>query len=125
VIALAVAGLLALFLLYTSVAGDSRASVKPSTLVGHTGKVSLTGRVVGNVSGDAHSAGGLRFAVTDIGRASATVPVVFHGTVPDLFRSGRDVVVDGQLRNGVFFADNVVTKCPSKYAPAKGKSSAT
>jgi cytochrome c-type biogenesis protein CcmE len=125
VIALAVAGLLAIFLLYTSVAGDSQASVKPSTLTGHTGKVSVTGRVVGRVSGDAHSRGGLRFDLRDIGAASTTVPVVFHGTVPDLFKTGRHVVVDGQLRNGVFVADNVVTKCPSKYAPAKSKSSET
>jgi cytochrome c-type biogenesis protein CcmE len=38
-----------------------------------------------------------------------------------LFRTNRDVVVDGQLRNGVFVAvpDTLVTKCPSKYAPRK------
>jgi cytochrome c-type biogenesis protein CcmE len=36
------------------------------------------------------------------------------------------VVVDGTLRNGVFVAvpGTLVTKCPSKYAPAKKSSSA-
>ena len=124
VIALAVAGLLALFLLYTSIAGGSQASVRPSSLAGHTGKVSLTGKVVGKVRGDAHSPEGLRFALRDVQGPSRAVPVVFRGTVPDLFRSGRDVVVDGQLRSGVFVADNLVTKCPSKYQ-AKDQSSGT
>ena len=124
-IALAVAGVLAVFLLYTSIAGGSKAQLRPSTLAGHTGDVSLTGKVVGKVRGDAHSAGGLRFLLRDVRGASPTVPVVFRGTVPDLFRSGRDVVVDGRLRNGVFEATGLVTKCPSKYAPAKSKSAQT
>jgi cytochrome c-type biogenesis protein CcmE len=119
VIALSVAGLLAIFLLYTSVAGGSQASVKPSTLAGHTGRVSVTGRVVGTVTGDAHSPAGLRFSLADIGRRSAAVAVVFHGTVPDLFKRGRHVVVDGELRNGVFVSDRVMTKCPSKYTASK------
>jgi len=43
------------------------------------------------------------------------VPVVYRGSVPDLFRTGRDVSVEGSLQNGVFVADKLVTKCPSKY----------
>jgi cytochrome c-type biogenesis protein CcmE len=41
--------------------------------------------------------------------------------VPDLFRRGREVVVEGTLRNGTFVAQpgTLSTKCPSKYAPAK------
>jgi cytochrome c-type biogenesis protein CcmE len=118
VIALSVAGILAVFLLYTSIAGSSKAQLRPSTLAGHTGNVSLTGKVIGHVRGDAHSSAGLRFGLKDVQGASPTVPVLFRGTVPDLFKSGRDVVVDGRLTNGVFVADNLVTKCPSKYAPA-------
>ena len=126
VVALSVAAVLAVFLLYTSIAGGSKAQVTPSNLAGHTGDVSLTGKVVGRVRGDAHSERGLRFRMRDIRGGSATaVRVVFHGTVPDLFRSGRDVVVEGQLKNGVFEANTLVTKCPSKYAPAKSKSAQT
>jgi cytochrome c-type biogenesis protein CcmE len=35
-----------------------------------------------------------------------------------MFRAGRDIVVDGHLRNGVFVAKpgTMVTKCPSKYS---------
>jgi cytochrome c-type biogenesis protein CcmE len=118
VVALSVAAVLAIFLLYTSIAGGGTPSLRPSQLAGHTGKVSLVGKVVGTPSGDAHAARGLRFTLRDV-QGIATVPVVYHGTVPDLFRSGRDVVVDGHLRNGVFVAvpGSLLTKCPSKYSP--------
>ncbi len=77
------------------------------------------GQVVGTPSGDAH-AGGLRFRLRDV-KGSTTVAVVYKGSVPDLFKTGRDVVVDGRLRNGVFVAapDTLVTKCPSKYQPKR------
>jgi cytochrome c-type biogenesis protein CcmE len=41
--------------------------------------------------------------------------------LPDLFKTGRDVVVQGKLRNGVFVAErgSMSTKCPDHYAPAK------
>ena len=119
VIALSVAAVLAVFLLYTSIAGGGTPSLRPSQLAGHQGRVSLMGQVVGTPSGDAH-AGGLRFRLRDV-KGKTTVPVVYRGSVPDLFKTGRDVVVDGRLRNGVFIAvpDTLVTKCPSKYAPKR------
>jgi cytochrome c-type biogenesis protein CcmE len=120
VVALSVAAALAVFLLYTSIAGGGTPSLRPSQLAGHKGRVSLVGTVVGTPSGDAHAAG-LHFRLRDV-KGTATVPVVYRGSVPDLFRTGRDVVVDGRLRNGVFVAvpDTLVTKCPSKYVPKKG-----
>ena len=119
VVALSVAAALAVFLLYTSLAGGSTPSLRPSQLAGHSGTVSLAGVVLAPVGGDAHE-GGLRFRMKDIGGAQ-TVPVVYTGSVPDLFKPGRDVSVRGQMRNGVFVAerDSLVTKCPSKYAPNK------
>lgn len=119
VIALSVAAVLAVFLLYTSIAGGGTPSLRPSQLAGHQGRVSLLGQVVGTPSGDAHAAG-LRFRLRDV-KGMTTVPVVYKGSVPDLFKTGRDVVVDGRLRNGVFVAvpNTLVTKCPSKYAPKR------
>jgi cytochrome c-type biogenesis protein CcmE len=119
VIALSVAAALAVFLLYTSIAGGGTPTIRPSQLAGHTGRVSLMGQVVGNKTGDAH-AGGMRFQLRDV-KGTTTVPVVYKGTVPDLFRTGRDVVVDGHMRNGVFVAvpNTLVTKCPSKYSPKR------
>jgi cytochrome c-type biogenesis protein CcmE len=117
VIALSVAAVLAIFLVYSAIAGGGTPSLRPSSLPGHTGKVSLTGRVLGPARGDAHGAG-LRFTLRDV-QGTATVPVVYSGSVPDLFRPGRDIVVEGRLQNGVFVAapGTLVTKCPSKYTP--------
>jgi cytochrome c-type biogenesis protein CcmE len=122
VIALSVAAVLAVFLVYVAIAGNRTPQLSPSELAGHTGKVSLVGKVVGPVHGAGYSSRGLRFAVTDIGGGAASVPVVYHGSVPDLFNVGRHIVVDGRYRNGVFAAqrDSLVTKCPSKYTPKKG-----
>jgi cytochrome c-type biogenesis protein CcmE len=119
IVALSVAAVLAVFLLYTSIAGGGTPSLQPSQLTGHAGRVSLVGIVVGRPSGDAH-AGGLRFLLRDR-HAMASVPVVYKGSVPDLFKTGREVVVDGKLQRGTFVAvsNTLVTKCPSKYAPKK------
>jgi cytochrome c-type biogenesis protein CcmE len=122
VIALSVAALLAVFILYTAIAGNATTQLAPSALQGHSGHVALVGTVVGKPVGDAHSAAGLRFRLQDVtGHSPARVLVVYHGSVPDLFRTGRHVVVSGRLHNGVFVGDDgsLVTKCPSKYAPAK------
>jgi cytochrome c-type biogenesis protein CcmE len=121
VIALSVAAVLAIFLLYTSIAGGGNPSISPSALDGRTAKVQLAGVVLGPVRGDAH-AQGLRFALRDIGGSrSSRVPVLYRGSVPDLFKAGREIVVVGRLRNGVFVAEpgSMITKCPSKYAPKK------
>jgi cytochrome c-type biogenesis protein CcmE len=119
VVALSVAAVLAVFLLYTSIAGGGTPSLIPSQVGGHSGRISVGGIVVGTPRGDAH-AGGLHFRLRDP-KGPATVPVVYTGSVPDLFKTGREVVVDGKLRNGVLVAvpNSLVTKCPSKYSPKK------
>lgn len=116
-IALSVAAVLAIFLLYFSIAGDGTPRVEPSELAGRSGEVALVGVVAGHPSGDSHGAG-LRFRMRDVdGRRS--VPVVYRGSVPDLFRTGRSVHVTGELRGGVFVGkpDTLLTRCPSKYSP--------
>ncbi|MDQ5820145.1 MAG: cytochrome c maturation protein CcmE [Actinomycetota bacterium] len=119
VIALSVAAVLCIFLLYTSIAGGGTPSLQPGQLKGRTGQVTLGGVVVAN-SGDARSSAGMRFTLRDR-TGAATVPVVYRGAVPDMFRRGREVAVQGALRNGVFVAkrDTLVTKCPSKYVDKK------
>ena len=119
IVALSVAAVLAVFLLYTSIAGGGTPSLVPSQAAGHTGRISVGGKVVGKPTGDAHY-GGLHFRLRDP-KGTATIPVVYTGSVPDLFRTGREVVVDGKLRNGVLVAvpNTLVTRCPSKYTPKK------
>ena len=119
VVALSVAMVLAVFLLYTSIAGGGHATLKPSQLAGRAASGTLSGKVVGKVTGDAHAAG-MRFLLRDV-QGTATVPVLYKGTVPDLFKSQRDISLEGRLQNGVFVAEpgTMITKCPSKYQAEK------
>ena len=121
VIALSIAGVLAIFILYTSAFGRGTPSIQPSQLAGHRGTVSLVGKVTGSYTGNGHDTP-LRFHLRDR-NGTASVPVAYRGSVPDLFKSGREVVVEGKLSGGTFVADSLVTKCPSKYVPAKSSSS--
>ena len=122
VIALSVAAALAVFILYTSIAGAGTPQISPSTLAQHRGEdVLLVGTVVGRI----RSAGnGMQFVLKDDhGSNSARTLVRYSGSVPDLFKTGRQVVVEGTLesRDSAFVAKpgSLVTKCPSKYTPAK------
>jgi len=119
VIALSVAAVLAVFLLYTSIAGGGTPSLAPSELAGKTGVVTLVGVVKPGYRGDEYGSG-LRFTLRDRD-GQATVPVVYKGSKSDQFRAGREVSVKGELRNGTFVAvkDSLVTKCPSKYTAKK------
>ena len=57
----------------------------------------------------------LRFTVTE---GERSLPVVYHGVVPDAFKVGSEVVVEGHLNSdGVLQSDTILTKCPSKYVP--------
>lgn len=57
----------------------------------------------------------VRFAVTD---GSASLPVVFTGILPDLFREGQGVVSEGALdASGTFKADTVLAKHDETYMP--------
>src|SRR5215210_6756731 len=114
VFAVSIAAALAVFLLYVSVAGGTP-SVQPSQLKGRDSKVALVGKVVGPVSGDAYGTG-KRFRVRDV-KGTTAVPVRYNGSVPDQFKVGREVRLEGRLQNGVFVGKpgTLVTKCPSKY----------
>ena len=57
----------------------------------------------------------VRFRVTDM---QHTVPVVFAGALPDLFREGQGVVAQGQFSSdGVFHAREVLAKHDENYMP--------
>ena len=116
VVALGVAAVLAVFLLYTAVSGQSTPTLTPAQLANHSGKLAVVGVVVAPVRGSSHSAGGLRFGLKNIDGKSGVVAVVYRGaSPPPLFKVGRNVVVSGTYTHGRLAGDDVVTKCPSKY----------
>ncbi len=57
----------------------------------------------------------VEFNITDLNRS---VPVVYKGILPDLFREGQGVVTQGTLgRDGVFVAGEVLAKHDETYMP--------
>lgn len=57
----------------------------------------------------------VRFVVTDTAK---TIPVVYRGSLPDLFREGKGVVAQGTLGpDGVFTAREVLAKHDENYMP--------
>jgi cytochrome c-type biogenesis protein CcmE len=57
----------------------------------------------------------VRFNVTD---TSKTIPVVFTGILPDLFKEGKGVVAQGKLgADGIFRATDVLAKHDENYMP--------
>lgn len=77
--------------------------------------VQVGGRVLdGTISRDD---AGVHFAMQDLSGASATVDVDFSGQMPNTFAAGVDVVVVGEYlaAKGLIAADELQTKCPSKY----------
>lgn len=57
----------------------------------------------------------VHFVVTD---GAKTIPVVYNGLLPDMFREGKGVVAQGKLdKNGVFRADQVLAKHDENYTP--------
>jgi cytochrome c-type biogenesis protein CcmE len=64
----------------------------------------------------------VNFKITDA--KTTAMPVVYSGVVPDIFQAGAQVVVEGKLgSNGVFQAQTLLTKCPSKFQAASAKPS--
>lgn len=67
----------------------------------------------------------LRFSIEDPGTGAkkpGVVPVVYNGVKPDMFASGRDVIIDGDFEGGTLIATKLLTQCPSKYqAPNPGQ----
>jgi cytochrome c-type biogenesis protein CcmE len=57
----------------------------------------------------------VQFAVTD---TAQTIAVRYQGILPDLFKEGKGVVAQGQLRDdGVFVAREVLAKHDENYMP--------
>lgn len=88
-------------------------------------KVSYTGAglkvkgnvVAGSIARDADDFLKINFSIED---KSSNLDVIYKGIIPDMFKDGQEVVVEGTLaQNGVFHANTLLTSCPSKYEAEK------
>ena len=50
--------------------------------------------------------------------SAESIPVVYTGILPDLFKEGKGVVAQGKISaNGIFEADEVLAKHDENYMP--------
>lgn len=54
----------------------------------------------------------VQFDVTDL---RCTIPVVYSGVLPDLFRDGQGVVAHGRMSGDIFVADEILAKHDENY----------
>lgn len=77
-------------------------------------------RVNGQVapgSVEQETGGRLRFIIVDAQKEKGLV-VVYQGAVPDSFKAGADIVVEGHLDPaGTFQARTLMPQCASRYVP--------
>jgi len=116
VVALSVAVLLSVALIYTSFTASTQAK-EPSELLAAAPGTSydMTGKVVpGSIQHQGH---GIAFMVKDRDGSGRSLPVTYSGAVPDPFRGGREIVLTGEMEGGTFVGEpeTLVTKCPSKF----------
>ena len=88
----------------------------PSQIVSKEAPTGRTFRLGGLVEAGSVKRDGVSvsFVVTDTARS---VPVRYNGILPDLFKEGKGVVAQGQLKDGTFEAREVLAKHDENYMP--------
>ena len=43
------------------------------------------------------------------------LPVHYSGLTPDMFKDEAEVIIEGEYQEGMLYADNLMTKCASRY----------
>jgi cytochrome c-type biogenesis protein CcmE len=89
----------------------------PTQVAAKEAPINRTFRIGGLVQEGTLKRDGLKanFVVTD---TAASIPVVYNGILPDLFKEGRGCVAQGKIgADGVFVADQVLAKHDENYMP--------
>ena len=103
------------YLIYSASGGATEYYLTVSELRAHTSAGVV--RVAGVVQDDVQkSDGGLHVTFTEKD-STAAMPVEYSGALPDIFRPGITVVVEGTMgSDGVFHARTLLAKCPSRFS---------
>ena len=104
------------YLIYSASGGASEYYLTVSELRSHP-VYDQDVRVAGVVQDDVtRTDGGLHVTFTE-NDGMASMPVDYKGTLPDIFKPGITVVVEGTLGDdGVFRARTLLAKCPSRFS---------
>ena len=103
------------YLIYAASGASAEYYITVSELRAHAPSDEV--RVAGVVQDDVRKTdGGLHVTFTEKD-GTAAMPVEYSGTLPDIFRPGITVVVEGKMgADGVFHARTLLAKCPSRFA---------
>src|SRR5690242_5082051 len=89
---------------------------KQATFAQPDKEVRVAGKVLtGSIAKDP-TTGATIFTAFDTVNKSQTMKVEYDKIPPDTFKDEADVVVTGTFANGVFKANEMLAKCPSKYS---------
>ncbi len=115
ILLLAVGYLIATSMQNTSVYYFTISEVQARTLAPGE-NVRVNGKVTDGTISMESTAAGARFVMHDENDPSRTMTVNYKGLVPDTFKDGSEVVVEGKLLpSGEFEANTLLAKCPSKF----------
>jgi len=109
------------YLLFSGLSKDSVYFLNVSEALAMDSSQLSQARLFGNVATQglerSSDAMGLSFVLVDKNDATLSLPVHYRGVIPDTFKPGVEVIVEGGLDPGtqVFRAKTLMTKCPSKY----------
>ncbi|MBI2954551.1 MAG: cytochrome c maturation protein CcmE [Chloroflexi bacterium] len=126
VIGSAVILLALVYLVYSSMQGTTMYYLTVGELLDreeatNTQQVRVAGKVqIGSIVRDDKNMT-VRFVALDDKDPARTLNVVYKGVIPDTFKDDVEAIVEGKLTpEGVFQANVLLAKCPSKYEAATG-----
>ena len=119
IVASLAAVVLAIFLILRALGKNIAYSFSPTEVAAKEAPVNKTFRIGGLVENGTlkKDPDGLtvRFTVTD---TANSIPVVYKGILPDLFKEGRGCVAQGRINSdGMFYADQIMAKHDENYMP--------
>lgn len=109
------------YLMFSGISSNSQYFLNVSEALAMPADKLHSARLFGTVKGEGISrlnpGPGVSFLLEDKDNASQVLRVVFQGAVPDTFKEGAEVIVEGGFQSGgeAFKAESLMTKCPSKY----------
>ena len=109
------------YLMFAGISENSQYFLNVSEALAMPSDKLYSARLFGTVKGEGiaklGNGAGVAFHLEDKDNAAQTLRVVYEGAVPDTFKAGAEVIVEGAYvaSESTFRADSLMTKCPSKY----------
>ena len=109
-IAIAIAGIAISASNYTSYEGFEKANQHEGKVYKIVGNLDLEGEMVYDPETNPNL-----FSFYMVDKEGVTQKVIYSDAKPQDFERSESLVVTGESKEGVFYADQILMKCPSKY----------